>query len=309
MYIKQMQTQKDYTVGEWLDLWFEYYTQDLKDTTKNCYYYARLRIKNFCLDIEDIKLRKLTQMQFQMVINAMGKKYAKSSIRHVIVVYSLAYTVACENGVCPANPIHKIKIPKCAKVREVLPLTKAEQKSFEEALKNLSMGDEFLIRFYLLTGLRLSECTNLEWQDWDKKTNFIYVKDSKSENGIRKVPLLPQARKILGCLEIRNRCYKKSQYIFCRKDGIKLSKSKVEYICEKASKIAQIRHTTPHMLRHSFATRMVEKKVSIKALAQIMGHSDVAFTLNTYAAPDKEFLMEQIMLLQQDETEFENIVI
>lgn len=302
MYIKHLQVQKNYTIGEWLDLWFEYYTQDLKDTTKECYLYARLRIKNFCLDIEDIKLNELSQMQFQIVVNAMGKKFAKSSIKHVIVVYSLAYTVACENGICPANPIHKIKIPKYAVVKEVTGLSKAEQYEFEKAFKYLSMSDEFLLRFYLLTGLRLSECLNLERQDCDKQNNYIYVRDSKTETRIRKIPLLPEAKKILCFLEIRNRCYKKASHIFCKADRSNITASHVAWICKKTSKKAGIRHVTVHMLRHSFANRMLEKGVNIKALATILGHKDVAFTLNTYTSPDDNFLMSQMMLMLDNET-------
>lgn len=55
-----------------------------------------------------------------------------------------------------------------------------------------------------------------------------------------------------------------------------------------------------NMLRHSFANRSLESGMNIKALSQIMGHSDVAFTLNTYVSADDDYLMSQMMLSEQE---------
>lgn len=68
-------------------------------------------------------------------------------------------------------------------------------------------------------------------------------------------------------------------------------------ICIKAGNIAEIRHVTPHMLRHTFATRMVDKKTEIKSLSMILGHKKPEFTLKRYVSPDHEQLYSQMMLL------------
>jgi integrase len=55
---------------------------------------------------------------------------------------------------------------------------------------------------------------------------------------------------------------------------------------------------TTHAYRHSFATRMVEKKANYKALSTILGHSNVAFTIYQYTDAETKFLLEQIALLE-----------
>ena len=58
-----------------------------------------------------------------------------------------------------------------------------------------------------------------------------------------------------------------------------------------------MRHVTPHMLRHTFATRMIENGADPKSVSLILGHSDVAFTLKKYVHPDIGHLQQQIMLI------------
>ena len=79
--------------------------------------------------------------------------------------------------------------------------------------------------------------------------------------------------------------------------GEPMDKSHLRRICNKTAKIARIRHVTPHILRHSFATRMVERGADPKSLSVIIGHSNVAFTLNRYVTADKGHLADQMMLL------------
>lgn len=58
---------------------------------------------------------------------------------------------------------------------------------------------------------------------------------------------------------------------------------------------------TIHVLRHTFATRLVEQKADYKALSKLLGHTSVAFTLQRYVTLDIEFLRDQVMLLSQGE--------
>ncbi|MBS4878142.1 MAG: tyrosine-type recombinase/integrase, partial [Clostridiales bacterium] len=69
------------------------------------------------------------------------------------------------------------------------------------------------------------------------------------------------------------------------------------YICTKVSRIAGIRHVTPHMLRHTFASRLFESGADLKSLAEILGHTDPAFTLKTYVTVSQEHLAEQMRKL------------
>ena len=72
--------------------------------------------------------------------------------------------------------------------------------------------------------------------------------------------------------------------------------SGVRSLMERLEKKTGIK-VTPHMLRHTFATRMVDKKAEIKSLSMILGHKKPEFTLKRYVSPDHEQLYSQMMLL------------
>lgn len=288
---------KSYTIGQWADIWFMSYTGDLKQTTFDCYKYARKRINKICPELESKLLTDLSQLDFQIIINKMGERYAKSSIRHVIVLYSLLFSSACQNNICPVSPINKIKIPRGARVKEVIPLNDSEQEELKNSFNRLCLSETLLIEFFLLTGLRRNELINLMWSDWDRRRGFIGVIDSKSESGIRKIPAIKRIKEILYTLEVRNRIYRKSKYIFCNSKGNRMTESAVQNICNKASKISEIRHISPHMFRHTFATNCIKKGMNVSALSKIIGHSDIAFTMNTYVKPDDDYLVSEMEVL------------
>ena len=62
---------------------------------------------------------------------------------------------------------------------------------------------------------------------------------------------------------------------------------------------AGICHVTPHMLRHTFATRLIEKGADPKSVSMLLGHKNVVFTLQKYVSPDMEHLETEIMRLSQ----------
>lgn len=73
----------------------------------------------------------------------------------------------------------------------------------------------------------------------------------------------------------------------------------LRYICTRVSKAAGICHVTPHMLRHTFATRLIEKGADPKSVSMLLGHKNVVFTLQKYVSPDMEHLETEIMRLSQ----------
>ncbi|QKN23699.1 MULTISPECIES: tyrosine-type recombinase/integrase [Caproicibacterium] len=60
-----------------------------------------------------------------------------------------------------------------------------------------------------------------------------------------------------------------------------------------------INFLTTHVYRHTFATRALEDGMNVKALSKILGHTNVAFTMQRYCSPDIEFLQEQTDMLDQ----------
>lgn len=294
-----MSEQKEmYTVGEWLDVWLEVYAPVMyKLKTLDSYRDSRDRMKRNCPELEQTILIELRPIQFQRCLNQLAEKnYSKSTISHVRTVYNQAYQSAVSNRLCAWNPISDCAIDSKAPVKKVTALNQDEQQAFEGALRKLPVRDQFALEAFLITGLRRNELRNLTWDDWDKVRNNLLVRDSKTEAGIRKVPIIPELALILIHLE-HLRKPGDTPYIFTHQ-GKQVTIGHLRWICKKAAKLAGIRHVHPHVLRHSFATRAVEKKMGIKSLATIIGHTDVSFTMRTYVdLDDDSYLHEEMMCL------------
>ena len=228
-------------------------------------------------------------------LNDLSKKYAKSSLRHIKSLYNLAYQTAIKNHQCTENPISGVTVPKKASEKVVNGLSREEQQAFEEAAKQLTIRDQFILQTFLLTGLRRGELQNLRWQDWDKKAKVLRVEKSKTKNGIRSVPVIPEVALMLTHLQGWAKRCSSNRYIFG--DAEPVSAGHLRHICLYTSKCAGIRRVSPHMLRHTFATRMIENGSDAKSLALIIGHSNPAFTLRRYVHPDHTSLYEQMCRL------------
>lgn len=148
-----------------------------------------------------------------------------------------------------------------------------------------------------LRGVRLSELRFLRWKNWNRGQGFIEIEDSKTDAGIRSVPDV-HVSGMLKILYARERP-RENDFIFPGWNGEVIHKMHFQYICNKVTKHAGMRHVSPHMLRHTFATRMVEAGADIKSLSMILGHTDVAFTLKTYVKPDKSHLVGEMEKLSE----------
>lgn len=282
-------------IGEWLDTWFEVYTGEKAERTVEVYRDARRRLRCHYPEIEDMKLSDLKPVAFQRILNALGHKYSQTSCRHIKSLFNMAYIAAMENQLVEWNPIASTKLPKYTSQKVVTAMTQEDQSAFEKAAGELPIIDHFALMTLLLTGLRRNELRFLRWEDWDKHANVLHIRKSKTENGVRDVPVIPEVAYMLTYLSQR-KSNKKCPYIFTI-DGAPFSVFHIRFICNKAEKLAHIGHVTPHMLRHSFATRMIEHGADAKSLSMIIGHSNVAFTLNRYVTVDKSHLADTMMLL------------
>jgi integrase len=107
------------------------------------------------------------------------------------------------------------------------------------------------------------------------------------------VPLTLLAKKIID--NQKHYC----DYIFTSTTKQPVTKTVLRKLYDRLRKATKIDIVTNHVYRHSFATRMAEKKADYKALSVILGHKNVAFTIHRYANAETSFLHEQIALKDQ----------
>ena len=124
-------------------------------------------------------------------------------------------------------------------------------------------------------GLRISELINLKIESVDGKRMLIKIVSGKGTKD-RYVPLPENVRQLLRKYYKE---YKPKQYMFNGSDSLKYSPISVRNVLKRSTKKAGIRkNVTPHMLRHSYATHVLESGVDIRYIQNLLGHNSIKTT-------------------------------
>lgn len=143
----------------------------------------------------------------------------------------------------------------------------------EELLRNAAPYIQDLVRFALNTGLRIGEIFGLLWSSVDWERNILNVFAPKTQK-VREVPLNAEARKVLEFWRLG----KKNEFVFYNPESGKPFvdlKTGFKLACNKAG----ITDVTWHTLRHTFASRLVNRGVDIVTVKELLGHSSLSVTM------------------------------
>ena len=197
--------------------------------------------------------------------------------------------------------------PAKAKPKAPRTFSMAEQARFFACTHGM-MDNKFMIavRLCLYAGLRLGELCALRWTDIDFEDMSLTVNRTvqriavpghitktilmetapKSESSRRTIPLTPEL------LELLSRLKGEQPYVFGQEKP--LESRTMQYQFKKLLHKAGIDNRNFHTLRHTFATNCVENGMDVKALSELLGHSDVKITLNRYVHPTMDSKRRQI---------------
>jgi integrase/recombinase XerD len=181
------------------------------------------------------------------------------------------------------NPTTKIETPQ---VEKTLPdyLT---QKEINHLFKSISEDDPFELRdktiFELLysCGLRISEAVELKIRDIDFENRYIKVKGKGDKE--RLIPVGKEAIRLLKKYVIDSRPdiigSRNSEYFFISKKGSMLNRRSVWRLIKGYVERTDIKkNITPHTLRHSFATHLIERGADLRTVQELLGHTDISTT-------------------------------
>ena len=210
-----------------------------------------------------------------------------------------AFNKAKDWGYIKENNFSKVKLPKRQKTApayiNILQLLAISQKIENQIVKEIVITAFF-------TGMRLSEITNLTWRNVNLTSRIITVGDenfaTKSRNQ-RYIPMSDEVYEILlKKIEMKQRIFKLNEdYIFCKSDGKKFTGDYVSKRFKLACNISGIEKSIHfHSLRHSFASNLAQKGISLYIIKELLGHASIS-TTEIYAHLNMDSLKDAIKML------------
>ena len=215
-------------------------------------HYKNIDLKN--IDENDIR----TYMQ-ELVIQGKSNSYLNQMINSIKFYYEVVLEMP--------NRFYSIERPR---KKESLPkvISLAEVQQIIENTNNIK--HKCIVSLLYSAGLRRSELLNLKLEDIDSKRMVIIVKNGKGNKD--RLTILSQA--LLEDLRLYYKVFKPKVYLFEGIKGKQYSHTSVLKIIKKAAKKANIKkNITPHMLRHSFATHLLENGTDLRYIQVLLGHS------------------------------------
>ena len=189
-------------------------------------------------------------------------------------------------------PFIGVKLPSVLSIEEIDNMLSVIDVSTMEGTRNYA-----IIETLYSCGLRVSELTSLRFTNLFFDDGFIRVDGKGSKQ--RLVPISDVAiKKINNYLTYRNSMEAKKgseDYLFISKRGTPISRITVFYYVKKYAEEAGIKKTiSPHTLRHSFATHMIERGANIRYVQAMLGHEKIT-TTEMYTHLDRNFLRQEII--------------
>lgn len=210
------------------------------------------------------------------------KGYTATSVNRKLSSLRSFYKFLLIKGEMAVNPTGRIKGPKN---RKPLP-SFLKESEMNRLLDETDFGggftgcrDRMIIEMFYATGMRLSELTGLNDADVDFSSSLIKVTGKRNKQ--RLIPFDEELRKsMLIYIKVRNEALpERSSAFFVKEDGERMYNGKVYNLVKRhLSKVVTLKKRSPHVLRHTFATSMLNHDAELGAVKELLGHSSLSAT-------------------------------
>ena len=325
----------DMTVTEWFEFWISHIVGDLAPNTKRNY---RERYEyNVKPVIGKMRLTDVKPMHCKKVFIRMDADYAGSTIRQAYITMGTMFKAAKMNDLIAKHPMDGVRFTKPVRATDDIKfLTRDEQRVFLETAKRSRSYNQYAL--ILETGLRTGEMIGLTWDAIDWKARTLTVNKTlefrhkqkmwragppKTKKSYRTIPLTDTAYQILWDLyQVRE--YRKEApeldkvltYVDRRtaektkmnmrdlvfinfRTGMPAKNSSYDTHLYKLCDRAGIEHFCMHALRHTYATRAIERGMPPKVLQKLLGHASIKTTMDKYVHVTDDSLFQAVRQFEE----------
>ena len=224
---------------------------------------------------------EINEISFQIIrtwiASLLEKGLSPRSVNRKISTLKTYFKFLIREGKLIENPMMKVVAPKSKKrlpvfIEEDQIASLLNEVQFEEGF--VGQRNKLIIELFYVTGIRLSELINIKISDVDFNSQSIKVLGKRNKERI--IPLSSTTINSLNNFIENNQ---KNDFLFTNLDGMKLYTKLVYRLVNKyIAKISSVNKKSPHILRHTFATHMLNNGADINAIKELLGHANLSAT-------------------------------
>lgn len=226
------------------------------------------------------------------VVKLVNDGVTARSVTRKISTLKVLFRYLMQQGVVETNVAEYVSVPKLPKR---LPVFVKEQE-MDLLLDKVDFGkgfkgqrDRLIIEMFYNTGMRLSELAGLTNEQIDLANGLLKVKGKRNKERI--IPIIPELKvSLVGYLKSRDGEFPKrsGKHIFLTEKGMPVYHKLVYRVVNRyLGQVSTVAKKSPHVIRHSFATALLNRGADLNAIKELMGHANLAatevYTHNTYA--------------------------
>lgn len=285
----------------WKDKFLRYLIVErgYSEKTREAYEEDLTNFERFLTESGEDDLLKINHLDVRVYLSYLtDERYSRNSISRKIASLRSFYQYLLKEEVIKENPFSYVHLKK-----KNLKLPRFFYENEMQALfdsvkgeKPLDLRNQALLEVLYGSGIRLSECSNLKLAeiDFDSEVMFIHGKGNKE----RYAPLGSFAQDALqeyfekGRKVLMDKYHKSHDYVFVNHHGEPITPTGIEYVLNQVIKKSSLDSSIhPHMLRHTFATHLLNNGADMRTVQELLGHANLS-TTQIYAHVTKESLQK-----------------
>lgn len=258
-------------------------TRNFSDLTVSAYQTDLLQFLEYAghelgLEFEKLEVTNVDKSVVRSYIVFLGGKgLSRKSIARKLAAIRSFFKYLCREGILAQSPVQKVSTPKLGKSLPRFLYEEHMEKLLNAPDSSTEMGvrDQVILELLYGSGLRVSELVALNKKDVDLGNGYVRVFGKGKRERI--VPLTDSARTaVQRYLELRRDA---NEALLLNYKGMRLTSRSVRRILDKLEKKANLnQHIYPHMLRHTFATHLLDGGADLRSVQELLGHKKLSST-------------------------------